>query len=233
MVLVKPVPLEERHVVVVGASRGLGEAIVRCLGERAAHVTMVARNKKELEEASKMLANAKRLGWYSADLTDPGSLDALAKEVGQISPPASALVITAAGFYKGAFREMTAGQIVDLIAANFSGPILLMQKLLPLLAGNAYSDIVNVSSWSAATSHDASRSSALHIASKVALQVFDSCLGEELRPKNIRVTTLAPSTLAKGNREGLPLVDLARLVVTTLDLPPTLRIDTLAVDRLG
>ena len=206
-------PLQSRHCVVFGGTRGLGRALAQELLSRHAKVSIVAGH----------------ISYFCADLTDSLSLRTLATNLEQVEPPVSVVFLTAADFYKGSFADLSPDKVTHLVMANFTGPVLFARLILPTLQKNAYADIVNVASISSATNLDTSRSSALHIASKAALHTFGTCLGRELASERIRVTTLAPSALAKNGRPGIPLQDLAELAVNIVDLPPTLRVELLPV----
>ena len=69
----------EKRAVVTGASRGIGEAIVRQLDRGGARVALVARSADRLEAIAADLANEPLV--VPADLSEDGSVDRIAQTV--------------------------------------------------------------------------------------------------------------------------------------------------------
>ncbi|RYH21500.1 SDR family NAD(P)-dependent oxidoreductase [archaeon] len=63
-VLPRKRPVATKHVVVTGGSSGIGLEVARLYLQKGFSVTIVARNKKKLEDASKELYNTKQ-GWWT------------------------------------------------------------------------------------------------------------------------------------------------------------------------
>ena len=82
--------LKDAHVLVTGASRGIGAAICRELHARGAKLTLVARDAQKLQELADELGGANVL---PADLIDPEALGTLIARAEQTGGPVDAIQI--------------------------------------------------------------------------------------------------------------------------------------------
>jgi short-subunit dehydrogenase len=223
----------KRAILIIGASGALGKAVTAAALDRGLTVALAARDFAKLEMLGVKNVDGVPAECFQIDLRQQESISRCVAAVKVRFPALSGVINCAAGFYKGTFASMCQEDIVDLIATTFSGIILLINGLLPILNNNAPGDIINVTSISSATTLDTSKSSSLHIAAKAGLHTFDVVLGRELATSNLRVTTVAPGTLAKENRDGIPVAILAKLIVNLLEIPPSVRVETLIVSPNG
>jgi NAD(P)-dependent dehydrogenase (short-subunit alcohol dehydrogenase family) len=219
---------QQKTFLVVGASGTLGKAVAHVITEAGFGLVAAARDVDRLQGAVSSAAGP-AIRCYRLDLCDAKSIAKFAEQISADVPRLTGVINCAAGFYKGAFASMTDEKMSDLLWSNFGGMVLLINKLLPVLQRSAPSDVINITSISSATTLDTSKSSSLHIATKAALQVFDTVVGRELSTSGVRVTTIAPSTLAKEGRLGISVPDLAQFIVQLLRLPSSIRVETIAV----
>ncbi|HEX5305635.1 MAG TPA: SDR family NAD(P)-dependent oxidoreductase [Dyella sp.] len=137
-------PQAPAHVLVTGASRGIGLALVPALlaHPQVARVTAVARQATRSDALAALAAGAgDRLQCVDADLTDEQALADLATLLrGQ--HPSLELVINAAGVLHGdgirpekSVTQVRRATLEQVFALNAFAPILLAQALLPLLTG--------------------------------------------------------------------------------------------------
>lgn len=132
------------HVLVTGASRGIGLALVR---ELLAHpqvlrITAVARQATCSDALAALRTDAgERLHCVDADLTDESALADLAAHL-RGHHPSLDLVINAAGVLHGdgirpekSVTQLRRAALEQVFALNAFAPILLAQALLPLLTG--------------------------------------------------------------------------------------------------
>ncbi|MCP1374799.1 SDR family NAD(P)-dependent oxidoreductase [Dyella lutea] len=130
------------HVLVTGASRGIGLAITEALlaHPQAASVTAVARNASGSAALARFGEAAPgRLHRADVDLTDEAALDALSGALAT-RHPSLALVVNAAGVLHGdglqpekSVREVRRQSLEQVFALNAFAPVLLARALLPLL----------------------------------------------------------------------------------------------------
>ena len=164
-------------VIVTGASRGLGAAVARCLGEHGAAVVLAARTMAALEavaaEVEAVEGSALAMG---VDVTDPaacdrlvaaalkkfGAIDGVVNNAGVVHP----LALTASADLKRWRRCM---------AVNLFGPLYMIQAALPALR-RSHGRVVNVSSGAATIPL---AGAGAYCASKAALNHLTSVLAAE------------------------------------------------------
>lgn len=171
----------ERTALITGASAGIGEAIARALAP-AFHLILVARRGDRLRELARSLPRATVV---EADLaTTPGiaTAAAAAAEAGL-----DALVNNAGVFTLADCAAIDAVHLDRQWAINVRAPMLLTAACLPRMRQGA--TIVNVSSQVAELTFPGCGA---YTAGKCALEGWSRVLREELRPRRVRVTVVAP-----------------------------------------
>ena len=186
-------PMAQKHAVVIGGARGIGEAIVRRLASDGYTVTIADRL---AAEASSLAESLSRSGVqaYSAvtDITDSDSLNGLVQSV---SARAGKGGLHAAVNCVGIFDERrttlktTAESFKRLLDINVFGAFLFSQAVEPLLGPGA--SIVHIGSVNGC---QAAAELGAYKVSKAALHMLGRCLAHELArdPRRIRVNIVAP-----------------------------------------
>jgi len=74
--------LENKKVLITGASQGIGQEIARVFAQQGSQLVLVARNESRLNELAAELtkAHSAKVTVHAADLTQPGSAEQLAKQ---------------------------------------------------------------------------------------------------------------------------------------------------------
>jgi len=177
---------------VTGAGRGIGRAIALALGREGAVVTAVARSEGELADlAAEAARTGGRIVPLVADLQKPESaqraVDAARKQ-GRLQ-----ILVNNAGV--GTFApvaEITDEQWERTFGLNLTAVFRLSRAALPQLTdGGGY--VFMISSLSG---QNPGPGFAAYGASKAALDYFSHCLMMEVRQKGVRVTVLAPGSVA-------------------------------------
>jgi retinol dehydrogenase-12 len=140
--------LQDKIVLVTGATSGIGEVTARELARQGAHVIILARNREKAEKTQRNIITAtgnKQVDTVLADLSVLQQVRNVAAELHAKYPRLDVLVNNA-GLMFGAEREVSADGYEMTLATNHLGPFLLTSLLLDLLQKSPAARIVNVAS---------------------------------------------------------------------------------------
>jgi NAD(P)-dependent dehydrogenase (short-subunit alcohol dehydrogenase family) len=182
--------VEDKIVLITGATSGIGKASALKLARAGATVLVVARTPEKLEET---LHEIEQLGGtahaYRCDVTDLAQIDALVAQVlsdyGRVD-----ILINNAGRSIRRSVVHSFDRFHDYertMQLNYFGALRLIMNLLPAMTERGFGHIINISSIGVLT--NAPRFSA-YVASKAALDAFTRCAGSELAHQGIRFTTV-------------------------------------------
>ncbi|WP_020614814.1 3-ketoacyl-ACP reductase [Paenibacillus daejeonensis] len=214
---------------ITGAGRGIGRAIAIALAQEGVHVGLVGRTLEHLQSVAEELKQYNvKTAVATADVADLQSITAAAESIrGELG--AIDILVNNAGIAKfGGFMDLTPEEWTNIIDVNVKGVYYTTRAVLPEMMERNTGDIINIAST--AGQKGAPLTSA-YTASKAAVIGLSESLMLEVRKKNIRVSTLTPSTVATDMALDLKLTDgnpdkvmqaedLADLVVAQLKLHP-------------
>lgn len=186
-------PLErhfrDRHVLITGASRGIGFALARRLVMLGARTTLVARNLEKLEAAKRSLLEqvpSADVAISAVNVVDARAVHGLRASLAD--RPLDVLVNNAGVSRPGRFWEIPENDFERQIDVNFAGTVRVTRALLPLLEASR-GHIVNVASLSSVV---ASVSHSAYCSSKFAQYGLSEVLRAELRERGLRVSVVLP-----------------------------------------
>lgn len=178
--------LENKTILVTGASSGIGRAIAVECSKVGASVTITARNELRLKETlSMMQGDNNRM--VCADLTNEEEISNLVAAIGD---KLDGVVLCAGINDKLIIKLISADNINNMLSTNFTGPVQLTQKLMRKKLINQYCSFVFMSSVSA---FYPSVSNALYASSKAAITQFSKILALEILPLKGRVNCIEPA----------------------------------------
>ena len=187
--------LNQRGILITGASQGLGKAIAAACLSEGATIAICARDAGLLAETAAELAkNAPgRVHSMAADVRDPEAMDRLASFASSKLPDLCGLVNNA-GMWgpKGNIEDVSADDWRYAIEVNLFGVFHACRSVVPVLRKRGYGKIVNLSGGGA-TSPMPMLSS--YAASKAAVVRFTETLALEVKDARIDVNALAPGAL--------------------------------------
>ncbi|BAN01162.1 SDR family NAD(P)-dependent oxidoreductase [Ilumatobacter coccineus] len=172
--------------VVTGASRGIGEAIVRQLDAGGARVALVARSADKLEAIAAELTNDPLV--LATDLSDPASVEQISTAVLDAFGGLDILVNNAAVERNEPAHRATAEAIDETLFVNLRQPFLLSSAFAKSLFASQGA-IVNISSIA---STGAGGTQGAYAASKGGLNTLTKNLANEWANKGVRVNGVAP-----------------------------------------
>ncbi|NNM85094.1 MAG: SDR family NAD(P)-dependent oxidoreductase [Phycisphaerales bacterium] len=181
----------KRTVLVTGANRGIGLAIVRQLAELGNTIFLGTRDLKAGEEAAATLRhNGLDVTAVHVDLAVAGTIDTAIQGFARPGHQLDALVNNAGVLHQQPLLELTDAQIADSIAVHLTGPLRLIRGVVPGMIARGAGRIVNVSSGWGSFSEGLGGPGAYGI-TKAALNALTVRLAKELPPE-VKVNAMCP-----------------------------------------
>jgi short-subunit dehydrogenase len=179
-----------KTVLITGASSGIGKAAAFKIAKAGGIPLLVARSADKLEEAKKEIEDNGGVAYtYSADISEPSSVDELVERVLADHPSIDILVNNAGRSIRRSVA-LSYDRFHDYertIQLNYLGTIKLIMGLLPHMRDRRSGLVVNVSSIGVQTNPP--RFSA-YVASKAALDAWTRVVGSESIGDNVHFTTI-------------------------------------------
>ena len=218
----------KKIVVVTGANRGIGLAVSRQMADLGFHVIMTGRSSEKIQASlQEITAPGRSLAAYQLDVTSEPSIrhlqEVLKENYGRVD-----VLIHNAGIIGSSTSISNASmqEIREVMETNFFGPLLLTQKLLPLLSKSEDPRIINISSGMGAMD-DLNGSYAAYRLSKAGLNNQTIMFSNALKSEKVKVYAMCPGWV-KTDMGGTsaPLTpdegaDTAVWLSTALPPPPT------------
>jgi NAD(P)-dependent dehydrogenase (short-subunit alcohol dehydrogenase family) len=179
--------LDDRVAVVTGGNRGLGEAFARALGEAGARVAIAARDRERTARVAGELGALPVV----ADVTDPGSVEAMVDRVTTELGPIDVLVNNAGICFHRPALEVPADEWRQVWDVNVEGLWHCCRIVGAAMVERGTGVIVNVGSISAMIVNRPQMQPAYN-ASKAAVHQLTKSLAAEWAPYGVRVNALAP-----------------------------------------
>src|SRR5689334_8417381 len=182
--------LDGKRALVTGAGRGIGLTAAAALAEAGAHVTLVARTTKEIEEASEAI---RKRGQHADALTlDVTDIDATRKALAA-REPYQVLVNNAGTNRPKMLAEVTVDDFDVIMQLNVRAAFFMAQAVaLRLVEARLPGSIINISSQ---MGHVGAARRTVYCTSKHAMEGFTKAMAIELAPHSIRVNSLGPTFL--------------------------------------
>lgn len=175
--------LADAHVLITGASSGIGAATAHALAGTGARLTLAGRDRERLA------AVAAATGGDMVVCDVATQADELVARAGHVD----VLVNNAGVGWAGSFVEMPAGSAERLLAVNLAAPIALTRLLLPGMLAAGRGHVVFVASIAGAVGV---AREAVYSATKAGLVVFAEGLRHELRhAPGVGVSVLLPGVV--------------------------------------
>jgi NAD(P)-dependent dehydrogenase (short-subunit alcohol dehydrogenase family) len=184
--MINPMDLTGKHVLVTGASQGIGRATAIHISMLGARVSLVARNEEKLKATLDMLEGDGHT-MYSFDLKRVEDIEGLIKQIVSQNGPLSGLV-HCAGIATMRPLAMTNSKFLhDMMLINFYSFVELVRcasKKKNFVEGASFIGMSSIGSQSG------DKSKSAYCASKAAMDAATKCMAKELESKKIRVNTV-------------------------------------------
>ncbi|HWW61220.1 MAG TPA: 3-oxoacyl-[acyl-carrier-protein] reductase [Thermoanaerobaculia bacterium] len=189
------IDLTGRTALVTGASRGIGEAIARRLGETGAHVLVAARSLDRVNQIAGEIGNATgvELDITAADVRD--RVKALIEQ-----RPIDILVNNAGITADDLFLRMKPDAWTNVLRTNLDSAFHITQEIVKKMIRARWGRVINISSVVGLSGNPGQTN---YAASKAALIGFTKSLALEIGSRNVTVNAVAPGFIATAMTDAI------------------------------
>lgn len=224
-----------RHILVTGASSGIGRAITEQLLDAGHCVVGIAR------EAGALSGLGGRFSGYAIDLARLDRVPVQLQALVESETGLDGVVCCAGAGRFGSLEEFSYAQVRALIDLNLSSQIFVARAVLPVLKRRGEGDILFIGSEAGVSG---GRRGAVYSAAKAGLRGLAQALRQECAPRGVRVGIINPGMVKTRFYEGLAFgpgeapenyilpEDVAELVLEVLMLRPGTVIDEINLSPL-
>jgi NAD(P)-dependent dehydrogenase (short-subunit alcohol dehydrogenase family) len=184
---------DRQHVVIIGASTGIGEATATAFAAQGAEVTITGRSKERLDQAAQRIGRPVQVA--ELDATDRGTLDALFTTTGTFDHLVLAASPGAVGV--GPIAALDEAALRQAFDGKFFAHVSAIQAALPQLRADGSVTIITAASARAAFAGTAGIA-----AVNGALETIIAPLAVELAP--LRVNAVSPGIIDTQWWSGMP-----------------------------
>lgn len=182
-----PFTIENKDILVTGASSGIGKAIAIQAAKMGANVTITARNKERLTSTLEQMENPQYHTMILADLSIEEDVENLIKKI----PSKLDGIVQCAGLtLPKPFHFITKENLSTVMNVNFEAPVYLTQQLFKKKLISQAASVVFISSIAGVYISDVGNS--LYAASKGAINGIVKGMALEFAVKKIRVNCVNP-----------------------------------------
>lgn len=184
-----PFSLQDKTILITGASSGIGKAIAIECSKMGAKVVITGRNENRLKETYGLLDGENHPNYIVADLSNNEDIEALTKAM----PKLDGLVNCAGLTRILPFQFATQKDFKEILEVNFFAPTEMTRLLTKSKKMNKDSSIVFISSVSGV--YCSSPASSIYSASKGAVNGVIKGIALDLAPRGIRVNSVNPGMI--------------------------------------
>lgn len=176
--------LKGKHILVTGASSGMGRVFCQMIAREGATVTLIARNEERLQQTLKSMEGDGH-AYIVCDLTSEDQL----KDVVSAMTPYDGIVFCAGINDYVPIKFIKQEKIDNIFQTNYFSEIILTQKLLKKKLINKKASLVYISSLSSTIGVPGTL---LYASSKGAINSAVKVIAAELAPQGIRANAICP-----------------------------------------
>ncbi|WP_317928593.1 SDR family oxidoreductase [Halioxenophilus sp. WMMB6] len=212
-------------VVVSGGTKGIGKAVLEAFAGQGFDLVTCSRSQEDLEALKVELESRFDVVThiFQADLSKKEEALAFADFALLHQQPIAVLVNNSGVFLPGEVHTETDGALELQLATNVESAYHMARELIPEMKKQGYGHIFNVCSTASITAYTNGGS---YCISKYALYGFSKVLREEMKPFNIRVTSVLPGATLTNSWAGtdlpeerfMPPEDVAQMMLCTFNL---------------
>ena len=188
--------LNEKIVIITGASKGIGYSVAKLFSLEGAHVILFARNRQHLENlAVEIIEKGGKANYYPGDVSDENDVDNFFSYVKENYGKVDIVVNCAGVMINRSFHEMDSKTWDNVIDINLRGTFLFCLSSFKIMKKQMSGIIINISSLSGVKGVEKFPGLCAYNSSKYAIAGLSESLALEGRPFNIRVCTVSPGAV--------------------------------------
>jgi NADP-dependent 3-hydroxy acid dehydrogenase YdfG len=184
--------IQDKVIVITGASSGLGEAAARLLAHGGAKLVLGARRLDRLRALAQELSLGSEAS-VQTDVTDSAQVKNLVEQAARSHGRIDVMINNAGLMPHSPLERGKIGDWDRTIDVNLKGVLYGIAAALPHMKAQASGHIINVSS---VAGHVVRPGSAVYAATKTAVRVISEGLRQEVKAYNIRTTVISPGAVA-------------------------------------
>ncbi|WP_179007041.1 SDR family oxidoreductase [Winogradskyella forsetii] len=187
--------LDNRTIIITGASSGIGEATAKKLANDGANVVLMARREDKLNSIKDAIeSNGGKALVASGDVTKKEDFEHVVAKSVETYGKVDGLINNAGLMPLSYVKKLKTDEWEKMVDVNIKGVLNGVAAVLPKMIDNKGGDIINISSMAA---HRYFPGGAVYCATKSAVKMFSEGLRQELAPKyGINVTSIEPGAVA-------------------------------------
>jgi NAD(P)-dependent dehydrogenase (short-subunit alcohol dehydrogenase family) len=190
----------EQVIVVVGASRGIGQATALALAAPGTHLVLAARDEEKLEPVAAAVRDAgAHATVVSCNVTTEPDVQRLAETAAAINGHIDTLVNSAGLAMISPFDELALSDWESTLRVGLTGTFLACKHVVTAMRSGGL--IINIASIAA---RQGIPNWSAYCAAKYGLLGFSNAIREELRPRGIRVAVVIPAATDTPLWDTLP-----------------------------
>lgn len=221
---------KNKNILLTGGSSGLGLALAQALAAEGAHLALLARDPRKLEQAALGLRHkypASQIQTFAADVTDAAGLERVIQQTLENFGRIDLLINNAGILREGYFETLRDADFREVMEINFLGVVNVTRAVLPHLKASR-GRLVNIASVAGLTG---TFGYTPYCAAKHALVGFTECLQYELPPQGVRVHLVCPAEFDSPMVDTLDQTRTPENRAHTLTIPKT-GVETIVRDTL-
>lgn len=205
-----------RTALVTGASRGIGTLIAREIAKEGGHVVLTGRSSDDLRSvAAELAAAGADVSFEAADLTEPGTAEALVRAVDQQRGGIDLLVNNAGGDPLREFHAMTIDENLRTLQLNLIAPLALSHAALDGMLRRGRGHIVNISAMAGRTAFPYTE---VYAAAKDGIIGFTRVLRSDYRARGVSASVVILGAI-RGTGQGQRMLDEAGMKASAFMAP--------------
>ncbi len=202
--------IENKVVVITGASSGLGEATARLLSAQGASVVLGARRVERIQSlADELTGNGGKALAIPTDVTDYDQVKRLVDAAVQTYGRIDVMINNAGLMPQSPLERLKIDDWNQMIDVNIKGVLYGIAAALPHMKAQKSGHIINVSS---VAGHKVHPNAAVYAATKHAVRAISEGLRMEVKPYNIRTTVISPGAVDTELPNSVTEPDIAEIV---------------------